>query len=80
MAKVDRTTHKRHVYKRVPSPVGTLTLVASDEGLAAILWENDRPQRVRLNLDAEQNDHPVLVETERQLGKVVGPIEKPSKR
>ena len=28
------------------SPVGRLTLVATDEGLAAILWENDRPRRV----------------------------------
>jgi methylated-DNA-[protein]-cysteine S-methyltransferase len=57
----------RHVYKRMQSPVGTLTLVATDEGLAAILWENDRPLRVRLNLEAEENGHPVLVETERQL-------------
>ena len=57
----------RHVYKRMSSPVGTLTLVATDQGLAAILWENDRPHRVRLNLAAEQNGHPVLVEAERQL-------------
>lgn len=57
----------RHVYKRMPSPVGTLTLVATDEGLAAILWENDRPHRVRLNIGAEENGHPVLVEAERQL-------------
>ena len=67
MAKIDSTTHKRHVYKRVPSPVGRLTLVASDDGLAAILWENDPPRRVRLTLDAEDTRHPVLVETERQL-------------
>ena len=32
----------------LPSPVGTLTLVASARGLAAVLWENDRPGRVRL--------------------------------
>jgi methylated-DNA-[protein]-cysteine S-methyltransferase len=57
----------RHVYKRMPSPVGTLTLVATDEGLAAVLWENDRPRRVRLNLEAEEARHPVLVEAERQL-------------
>jgi methylated-DNA-[protein]-cysteine S-methyltransferase len=57
----------RHVYKRMPSPVGTLTLVASDHGLAAVLWENDRPRRVRLNLEAEAHGHPVLVEAERQL-------------
>ena len=57
----------RHVYKRMDSPVGILTLVASDDGLAAILWENDRPRRVRLNLEAEEAGHPVLVEAERQL-------------
>jgi methylated-DNA-[protein]-cysteine S-methyltransferase len=67
MAKADRATHKRHVYKRVHSPVGRLTLVATDEGLAAILWENDRPDRVRLNMTAEESRHPVLVEAERQL-------------
>jgi methylated-DNA-[protein]-cysteine S-methyltransferase len=60
-------SHKRHVYKHVSSPVGTLTLVATDDGLAAILWENDRPLRVRLNLEAENTRHPVLVEAERQL-------------
>jgi methylated-DNA-[protein]-cysteine S-methyltransferase len=59
---------KHYVYKRVPSPVGQLTLVASDAGLAAILWENDDPRRVRLVLAGEAPDHPVLAETERQLG------------
>jgi len=52
----------------VDSPVGRLTLVASDAGLAAILWEHDRPSRVRLKLEAEDNEHPVLVEAARQLG------------
>ena len=59
--------HKRHVYKTVDSPVGRLTLVATDEGLAGILWEKDRPGRVRLDMDAEDASHPVIVETERQL-------------
>ena len=67
MATVEHAGRKRHVYKRVQSPVGRLTLVASDEGLAAILWENDRPRRVRLTIEAENDRHPVLVETERQL-------------
>ena len=62
-----QTTAKRHVFKQVPSPVGPLTLVASDDGLAAILWENDRPRRVPLRLEAEDAAHPVLVEAERQL-------------
>ena len=57
-----------HVYKTIASPVGQLKLVASDRGLAAILWENDSPKRVRLNIVGEAPDHPVLVEAERQLG------------
>jgi methylated-DNA-[protein]-cysteine S-methyltransferase len=67
MARINRPTPKRHVSKRGRSPVGTLTLVASDQGLAAILWEHDRPGRVRLNIEAEDDRHPVLLEAERQL-------------
>ncbi|MDO9369746.1 MAG: methylated-DNA--[protein]-cysteine S-methyltransferase [Sphingopyxis sp.] len=54
--------------KIIWSPVGELTLVADDWGLAAILWENDKPDRVRLGALTEKSDHPVLIETERQLG------------
>lgn len=53
--------------KIMASPVGTLTLVASDTGLAAILWENDDPDRVRLGTLIEDDEHPLLVETEAQL-------------
>ena len=60
-------THKPLVFKRMASPVGRLTLVATDNGLAAVLWENDPPGRVRLGALTEDDDHPVLVETERQL-------------
>jgi methylated-DNA-[protein]-cysteine S-methyltransferase len=50
-----------------PSPVGALKLVASDAGLAAILWENDRADRVPLGSMTRRDEHPVLVETRRQL-------------
>ena len=60
-------TTKRHVYKTMASPVGRLTLIASDDGLAAVLWENDRPGRVRLDVEGEETEHPRLVEAERQL-------------
>ncbi len=53
--------------KEIDSPVGKLRLVASDAGLAAILWENDDPARVRLAGPLERDDHPVLLETARQL-------------
>jgi methylated-DNA-[protein]-cysteine S-methyltransferase len=52
----------------VPSPVGALTAIASDRGLAAILWENDDPGRVRLNVAGAMPAHPVLRAVERQLG------------
>jgi methylated-DNA-[protein]-cysteine S-methyltransferase len=41
--------------------------VASDQGLAGILWENDRPGRVRFLLEVEDSRHPVLLEAECQL-------------
>jgi methylated-DNA-[protein]-cysteine S-methyltransferase len=53
--------------KTMASPVGTLTLVASDKGLTAILWENDDPNRVRLGTMVANDGHPILVEAERQL-------------
>jgi methylated-DNA-[protein]-cysteine S-methyltransferase len=54
------------------SPVGKLKLVASDAGVAAILWENDNALRVRLGETVEDNRHPVLMETERQLKEYFG--------
>jgi methylated-DNA-[protein]-cysteine S-methyltransferase len=60
-------TPKRHVYKMMDSPVGRLTLVATVDGLAAVLWENDRPERVRLNPGTADDSDPWLVEAERQL-------------
>ncbi|MCW1925432.1 methylated-DNA--[protein]-cysteine S-methyltransferase [Luteolibacter arcticus] len=51
----------------MPSPVSLLKLVASDQGLTAILWENDNPNRVRLGPLLEDSSHPLLLETERQL-------------
>jgi methylated-DNA-[protein]-cysteine S-methyltransferase len=67
MTGAKQTARKDYVYKIVPSPVGALKLVASNDGLAAILWENDRPGRVRLNIVGEDASHPILLETERQL-------------
>jgi methylated-DNA-[protein]-cysteine S-methyltransferase len=76
MTKRNHKAHKRYVYRMVDSPVGRLKLVATDEGLAGILWEKSRtvsglsrtPQgRMRSRIEAEDNQHPVLTETERQL-------------
>lgn len=51
----------------LPSPVGELKLVANGSRLAAILWENDRPNRVRLGPMTQAPDNPVLLKTARQL-------------
>ncbi len=56
-----------YAYKMMNSPVGKLTLVAKASRLTAILWENDKPDRVRLGPMQEENNNSVLVETERQL-------------
>ncbi|MES2658080.1 MAG: methylated-DNA--[protein]-cysteine S-methyltransferase [Verrucomicrobiota bacterium] len=55
------------VFKTMKSPVGELKLVAGDQGLAAILWKNDDPERVRLGPMVENDGHPILLETENQL-------------
>jgi methylated-DNA-[protein]-cysteine S-methyltransferase len=54
-------------YKTIDSPVGRLKLVASDKGLVAVLWENDKPNRVRLGAMIADQRHPILLVTERQL-------------
>ena len=53
-------------YKEVETPVGKIKLVASTTALVAVLWEQERPDRVRLaaKLDTRQ---PILLEAERQL-------------
>ena len=56
-----------YVYKTMQSPVGILKLIASDKGLAGILWEKDTPRRVLLSPVTENKNHPVLLEAERQL-------------
>ena len=56
-----------YVYKLISSPFGKLKLVASDKGLAAVLWENDDPRRVRLGPLKPGPDNKFLKEAEKQL-------------
>lgn len=49
------------------SPVGKLTLVASERGLRAILWAEERAGRVRLPERRDDPAHAVLAEAVRQL-------------
>lgn len=55
-------------HKRIASPLGQLTLLASERGLAALLWENDRPGRVPVQAGDLCDDHPILLQAEQQLG------------
>ena len=55
-------------YKEMESPVGKLKLVASSNALVAVLWERERPNRVKLATLKLDTQHPILLETERQLG------------
>ena len=50
------------------SPVGTLTLVASDAGIRAVLWPSDDHKRVSLPDDQKLGStHPVLARSAQQL-------------
>lgn len=54
-------------YIEMDSPVGRLKLVAHDQALVAVLWENENPKRVRLAELMEQPQHPILLATQQQL-------------
>jgi methylated-DNA-[protein]-cysteine S-methyltransferase len=49
------------------SSVGNLKLVANANALIAVLWEKERPDRVKLGAMHLDPRHPILSETERQL-------------
>ena len=54
-------------FMEIDSPVGVLKLVANDSSLIAVLWENETPNRVRLAELIENKQHPILLETQKQL-------------
>ena len=53
------------------SPVGLLTIVASDVGLRAILWPVEKAGRVSFAEPVESGDHPVIDATIAQLTEYV---------
>ena len=55
------------------TPVGVLTLVASDRGLRAVLWPKLSPQRAGISSHPHRNpDHPILQQTTQQLDEYFG--------
>ena len=59
--------------RHVDSPVGRLTLVASDQGVRAVLWPNDRPNRVPLPPTVNGN-HRVLTQAVDELDAYFGGV------
>jgi methylated-DNA-[protein]-cysteine S-methyltransferase len=51
----------------VDSPVGALTIVASDAGVRAVLWPDDDPKRVRVPDAVDDPTHPVIAAAASQL-------------
>lgn len=51
----------------MPSPIGTLTLVAGEAGLVAVLWPDEDPARVRLGPLRDDDGHPILEAAAAQL-------------
>lgn len=54
-------------FKEMKSPVGHLKLVAHDQALVAVLWENEKLNRVKLAELKQDYSHPILQKTEQQL-------------
>ena len=57
----------KYAYIEMLSPVGKLKLVAHDQALLAILWENENPKRVPLFTSVLDENHPVLLKVQQQL-------------
>lgn len=59
--------NERHYTKKMKTPVGPLTLVATDRALVAVLWPDEKMNRVKLPELETRSDHPLLKRTEKQL-------------
>lgn len=54
-------------YKIIDTPVGLLKVVVSENALVAILWDNEKPNRVRLDTMIEDKKNTLLLAVEKQL-------------
>ena len=55
------------IYIYMESPVGALKLVAHDQALVAVMWDNEDHKRVRLAELIENIQHPLLLKVKQQL-------------
>ncbi|MGJ1385499.1 methylated-DNA--[protein]-cysteine S-methyltransferase [Sphingobacterium spiritivorum] len=60
-------SNKKSEYKDMPSVLGVIRLVATDAGLAAILWEGEDYTRTKLSAPERNDQNPILLKTEQQL-------------
>jgi methylated-DNA-[protein]-cysteine S-methyltransferase len=51
-------------FKTMNSPVGVLTLIASNNGLSAVLWEEDCMDRVGVKAEVNDLNNQILIQTE----------------
>jgi methylated-DNA-[protein]-cysteine S-methyltransferase len=54
-------------FKIIQSPVGCLKIVVKDQNLVAILWDNEKLNRVKLDEMTENKNDPFILEIEKQL-------------
>jgi methylated-DNA-[protein]-cysteine S-methyltransferase len=66
--RAEGATSMSYSMRMTDTPVGRLRLAAGERGLIAVLWPDHDSRRVRLGPLVEDQDHPILIETERQLG------------
>lgn len=59
--------NKRLMFKDMSSPVGRIRLIATDVGLAAVLWEGEDYVRTKLLTPEMDDRNPILLRTEEQL-------------
>jgi methylated-DNA-[protein]-cysteine S-methyltransferase len=62
-----RAASTGYVYARMDSPVGRLTIIASDAGLAGVLWDGEDLPFAPRDDEREDPAHPVIAEAMRQL-------------
>jgi methylated-DNA-[protein]-cysteine S-methyltransferase len=62
-----RSSDRDHYYIIVDSPIGPLRLVANEDSLVAVSWEEKNASHDPLHAGAQKAHHPVLEETARQL-------------
>jgi methylated-DNA-[protein]-cysteine S-methyltransferase len=53
--------------KKISSPIGTLTLLATDEALLEVSWPNERPNRLKKRDVLSGESHPLLARAAKQL-------------